>query len=150
MQIEPKLSGHWTDDQLIAHLYSVGPGDEHINFCGECQARLSAMQQRRATIDRRSSAGEDVTFEFLAAQRRSTYAKTAAPVRWWSLLPAQRWVSVAAMAALLAGSVFLYEANEHHYRNQQLTDAQLAQEVSQMAADSEPQATAPLQALFEE
>ncbi len=150
MHIESKLSGHWTDDQLIAHLYSVGPGDGHMNVCGECQARLKAMQQRRTAIDRHTSADEDVTFEFLAAQRRSIYAKAAAPVRWWSMLPARRWVPVVAMTTLLAGSVFLYEANQHHYTNEQLTDAQLAQQVSQMAADPEPQPTAPLQALFEE
>jgi hypothetical protein len=150
MHIESEPSGHWTDDQLIAHLYSVGPEDGHINFCGECQVRLNAMEQRRDAIERRSSGDRDVTFEFLAAQRRSIYAKITAPVRWWSTLPVRRWTSLVATTLLLAGSIFLYEENRSHYTNTNLTDAQLAQEVSQMASDSEPQSTAPLQALFEE
>ncbi len=150
MHIESKLSGHWTDDQLIAHLYSVGPEDGHIDFCGECQARLSAIEQRRDSIERRSSGDRDVTFEFLAAQRRSIYAKVTAPVPWWPALPVRRWASLAATTLLLAGSIFLYEENRSHYTKSNLTDAQLVQEVSQMASDSEPQSTAPLQALFEE
>ena len=29
MSVESNVSGHWTDEQLIAHLYGIGPEDRH-------------------------------------------------------------------------------------------------------------------------
>ncbi len=35
MNIESNLSGHWTDEQLIEHLYGIGPAGKHIEeLCG--------------------------------------------------------------------------------------------------------------------
>ena len=30
MSVESNVSGHWTDEQLIAHLYGIGPEDRHL------------------------------------------------------------------------------------------------------------------------
>ena len=151
MSIESKLSGHWTDDELIQHLYGVGPEDGHIDSCQECQARLSAAQASRKMLELDPSAGAAISHDFLAAQRRGIYAKLTESRRSKTATFARRWASAAATLAILGGSVLLYE--EKHQRdlaNDRVTDVQLAQDVSQMAQDSEPQPTAPLQALFEE
>lgn len=150
MSIESKVSGHWTDEQLIAHLYGVGPQDPHVDNCADCQARLLAMQSQRKAEELAASPGE-VGFEFLAAQRRQIYAKITEPARWWSRLQLRRWASAAAGLAVIAGGLLIVE----HDRKppvvpNNISDAQLAQDVSRMAEDSEPPATAPLQALFEE
>ena len=63
----------------------------------------------------------------------------------------RRWASAAATLLVLGGGLMVYE--EHHEQavmNDKISDAQLAAQVSSMALDSEPQSTAPLQALFEE
>lgn len=150
MSIESKVSGHWTDEQLIAHLYGVGPQGSHVEDCADCQARLLAMRSQRQAVEAASSPS-DVSFEFLAAQRRRIHARVTEPVRWWSHLPLRRWTSAAAGIAVVAGGLLIVE----HDRRQpavpnNISDAQLARDVSRMAEDPEPPATAPLQALFEE
>jgi hypothetical protein len=62
----------------------------------------------------------------------------------------RRWVSAAATVLVLGGSVFFYEQRQARVTENHVTDAELAQDVSLMSLDSEPPATAPLQALFEE
>jgi hypothetical protein len=151
MSIESKLSGHWTDDELIQHLYGVGPGNGHIDFCRECQARLSAAQAHRQMLELSSSAEEAVNYDFLTAQRRTIYAKLTGRTSWRSAIFARRWASAAATFLVLGGSVLFYEQKHRHdLANDRVSDAELAQDVSQMAQDSEPQPTAPLQGLFEE
>jgi hypothetical protein len=151
MNIESKLSGHWTDEQLIEHLYGVGPEDGHIQQCMDCQARFSAMQANRHAIERAGSSQADVSFEFLAAQRRQIYAKLTEPAHWWSHFELKRWVSAAATVLVAGGGLFLYEQNHKQQMvDNRVSDAQLAQEVSRMAQESEALPTAPLHALFEE
>ncbi len=149
MSIESKVSGHWTDEELIAHLYGVGPQDLHIGKCADCNARLVAMQARRQAAELAAAPGE-VSFEFLAAQRRAIYRRVSEPVRWWSHVQMRRWASAAAGVAVLAGGLMIFESDRRPAAPNKISDAQLAQDVSRMAEDGEPPATAPLQALFEE
>ncbi len=146
MNIESNRSGHWTDDQLIAHLYGVGPDDRHLSNCQECQLRLSGLEKRRQGLR-----SEDVSAELLASQRRRIYARLTAPARWSSRWQVRRWVSAVAVAVVLSGSALYYEEHERQQAaNSMLSDAQLAQDVSLMSQNSEAQPTAPLQALFDE
>jgi hypothetical protein len=147
MSIESKLSGHWTDDELIQHLYGVGRGDGHADVCAECRARLSAAQAHRSALEADASAHETAGHEFLMAQRRRIYARLNEPARWWTNIPTVRWASAAASLLVLAGSMLVYQ---HKVRVEAAADAELARDVSRMASDSEPPSTAPLQALFEE
>lgn len=65
--------------------------------------------------------------------------------------PLRRWISAAASLLIIASGLFVYEHNHPKQAiDNKVTDAQLAQEVSRMAQDSEPALTVPLQALFEE
>ena len=145
------VSGHWTDEQLIEYLYGVGPQDGHLAGCRFCQARVSSLHVRRRTMELSASPDREIGFEFLAAQRRKIYAKLTAPTHWWSFLQARRWTSATATLVLLGSGLLLYEENHKQQSIQdKVSDAQLAREVSSMAADPEPEPTAPLQALFEE
>lgn len=133
------MSGHWTDEDLIQHIYGIGPEDAHIEKCFDCQERLSAMQASRIAVER----PEEVSFELLAAQRRNVYARVSQPVRW----NVRGWVSVAATVLVIAGGLIVYEQDHHKVR---VSDTQLALDASRMAADSVPDAAAPLKALFQE
>jgi hypothetical protein len=143
MNIVSAQSNHWTDDQLVDHLYGVGPVDAHLNECPNCLSRLAAMQARRGQV----SIEETVTDQFLAAQRRSIYARLSEPHHWWNDIPARRWAAAAAMFSVLAGSAALYQDHRHELAEVR-ADAQLAQDVSQLSFESEPPATAPLKGLF--
>jgi hypothetical protein len=151
MSIESKLSGHWTDDELIRHLYGIGPDGGHIDSCEECQGRLAAAQAHRQMLELSASAEQAVSYDFLTAQRRRIYAKLTEPTRWRPAMWARRWASAAATVLVLGGSVLVYEQKHRPAAaNDRISDVQLAQDVSSVALDAEPQPTAPLQALFDE
>lgn len=147
--MESKVSGHWTDEQLIEHLYGLTDDARHVDACADCQARLSSMRARRHVVEKHS-VDEDASFEFLAAQRRKIYAKLTEPRHFWSDGRLRRWASAAATVAVLGGGFLVYEDHRQQVMDNRVSDAQLAQEVSSMAQESEPQPTAPLQVLFEE
>jgi anti-sigma factor RsiW len=146
--MESKVSGHWTDDRLIAHLYGVEPEDAHFENCVECKTRLARMEANRRALDR--SAEEEVSFDFLAAQRRKIYARLTDHGHNWHG-SVRRWAAAAATVLVMGGGLLVYEEMQQQSTvKNKVSDAQLAQEVSSMTQDSEPQPTAPLQALFEE
>jgi hypothetical protein len=148
MNIESKVSGHWTDDQLIHHIYGLHPDDGHLVACSDCRQRLESMQSARLKID---SAGEgDPNHLFLEAQRRTIYHRFSEPRPWWSQAPVKRWGSAVATLFVLGGGLFVYQDQHRRSLENQISDAQLAQEVSFMSQESESPATAPLQALFEQ
>jgi hypothetical protein len=143
MNIVSAKSGHWTDEQLLEHLYGIGPADDHLDQCELCSNRLSSMQTRRLRLSGEEPVGDD----FLAAQRRAIYARMSKPHHWWNDVPVRHWAAAAAMFTVLAGSAALYQDHRREIAEAQ-ADAQLAQDVSQMSFDSESKATAPLQGLF--
>ena len=152
MDIESRLSGHWTDDQLIEHLYGIGPEDGHLRVCGACQGRLAAAQSARRALETDLTADSDSAgYDFLMAQRRRIYARLSEPAKSWTGVSVRRWAPAFAVLLALAGGLFVYDQGFRQERiDQRVSDAQLAHEVSCMAADSEPLSTAPLRALFEQ
>ena len=149
--MESKVSGHWTDDQLIALLYELEHENDHLRGCAICQARLSDMRLRRQSIEVAASEDDSVGFEFLAAQRRGIYAKITTQPRWWSKLELRAWGSAAAMMLVLGGGLVIYEENHRRQvRDNVVSDVQLAQDVSTITQDSEAEPTGPLHELFEE
>jgi predicted anti-sigma-YlaC factor YlaD len=144
MKDESNVSGHWTDEELVAHVYGVGPEKGHLDQCAECQGRFASMLAHRNMLER-SAPQKDVSVEFLAAQRRSIYARLTISQHW----PLRRWASVATGVLIMGGGMLVYQQQRHMVDNR-ISDAQLAADVSRMAADAEPDSTAPLQALFEE
>lgn len=142
------MSGHWTDERLIAYLYGVEPEDGHFEKCAECHARLADMQANRRTVD--ASSEEEVSFDFLAGQRRKIYARLTEPGSAWQRRSIRRWAAAAATLLVIGGGLLIYEETQQGTVGNNVSDAQLAQQVSSMTQDSESQATAPLEALFEE
>lgn len=137
---------HWTDEQLLAHLYGVGPEDGHLNDCAACRQRITEMQANRQSFEALRGTDDDVTFEFLARQRRAIYAGLG---RKRSFFAVGRWASALAMVAVVAGAIIVIEERQQA-DNRQISDAQLVEEVSQMAQDPTPTAIAPIEGLFQE
>ena len=151
MNIKSDLSRHWTDEQVIEHLYGIGPDAGHLDECSECRERLSRMAIARRAVEANAAADEELPSDLLAAQRRSIYAQINRIQSWPSWLNVRRWAAVGAIVALLGGGAALYEqVRQQEAAQNRVTDAQLAQQVSQIASDSEPGPMAPLQALFDE
>ena len=98
------MTPHPADEELIVHLYGAGSDDRHIASCAECQARLSQMRVHRQVVERESVSNE-ISLDFLAAQRRRIYQRISEPVRWWSHLHVRHWVSAAAGLAVMTGGL---------------------------------------------
>jgi hypothetical protein len=139
-------SEHWTDEQLVAHLYGVGPEDGHLNDCAACRLRINDMQANRQSFEALRGTDEDVTFELLARQRRAIYSGLR---RKQSVFGMGRWASATAMVAVVAGAIIVIEERQQA-EHRQISDAQLVEEVSQMAQDPTPTAVAPIEGLFQE
>lgn len=140
---------HWTEDELLAHLYGIGPEDGHVSFCKECAERLRLMEESRLFHEASSASVLEPGFDFLTGQRRRIYQRISNPARHsmiWRLAPA-----VAASLVLALGLLLF---NQQHARNAKLasrpTDAQLVDYVGGAATDPEPAPVAPIQALFQE
>jgi hypothetical protein len=149
MRVEPGSLAHWSGEQLIQHLYGVGPEDGHLEDCLECREKLSLMQAHRQSTEAYAFTGEAADRDFLMAQRRQIYAKLARPEPWFAGGFVKRWASAAAAVLVLSGGALLYEEKHRPSLSaDHVSDAELARDVSQMSQDPEAESTAPLQALF--
>jgi hypothetical protein len=141
---------HWTDDELLAFIYGIGPSGNHMDECPGCQSRLAAMKLSRQTVESSASFTEAVDPSFLAAQRRTIYQRMDKPVRWWNAAPVRRWAAGVATVCILGGSLVVFEHNrEMQLAQERMNDAKLAQEVAAMAQDTDVSSMAPLEGLFE-
>jgi hypothetical protein len=139
---------HWTEQELIAHLYAVGPDGSHIEDCAECSARLERMRNARRGYESLYDGSSQVNHEFLAAQRRRIYARLSQ-----SLNPGRmrRFAPALAASLVIAGGLFFYEQEQTNQRPAvKISDTQLVEDVGQIAMNPEPAPVAPLEALFEE
>jgi hypothetical protein len=139
---------HWTEHELLAHLYGIGPDNGHIENCSECAGRLRFMEQARAMHE---SAGADFVepeFEFLAAQRRKIYQRIAAPGHslLWRFGPAL----AASLVLVLGLAIVDSERQNRHVSAPAPTDTQLVEYVGSAAMNSEPAPVAPIEGLFQE
>jgi hypothetical protein len=137
---------HWTEDELIAHLYGVGPEDGHLHECAECGTRLEQMQAARQNYESLQTEDE-VTFDFLAAQRRRIYERLFKP---GSKL-VRRFAPALAASLVVAGGLLFYQQEQSQTQPVvKASDSQLVEDVGRVAMNPEPAPTAPLQALFEQ
>ena len=148
-------SGHLNDEQLIAALYLSGDGDLHFGnlhlaACKKCSERMTALQAHRLQVESCSVPDPDLSFESLNARRRAIYASLSQPVSVWARLAPIRWVSAVATTLVLGGGLILYQGkHQASDKDDRISDAQLALEVSQLSQGSEVSPTQPLQELFE-
>jgi hypothetical protein len=136
-------SGHWTNDELLAAIYGLGPSGNHLEICADCRTRLAGMKSNREAIE--GLAGLPVDAAFLAAQRRAVYQRLDQPARSW-----KAWAAGLTTACALSASLFLYQHNQQmKVAQESMNDAKLMQEVAAMANDTGASSMAPLEGLFE-
>jgi hypothetical protein len=138
------MNKHLTTDELVERLYGVESGiahsKSHLDDCAECAERFRELSERRAL----AAEPPPVSYEFLAAQRRSIYARMGerpqARVKW---VPA-----LAAAVCLLAAGVFVNRPAQ--VAKPEIDDAQLFSDVYSMEQSMEPLAAKPIHAVFEQ
>ncbi len=136
-------SRHWNDDELIGHLYGVGPEDGHLEECGECAQRWQALLSVRQQALKQPPVSE----ELLAGQRRAVSRRLAASRLKRGWLPFAPAAIAAAAVVLLA--VVLYRPAPAPAPGLGIPDAELYSDVYSMVQSNEPLAVQPMHALFE-
>jgi hypothetical protein len=134
---------HWTDDELVARLYGVGPEDGHIDTCEDCARRLGAMQFVRDSV---LASSPKVSEPFLAAQRRAVLerAEAGGESLWpFSLTPALSALALVLLAFLLSRPAPPPQPSLAS------SETQLFAEVYAEIQTAEPSAVAPIYGLFE-
>ena len=137
-----EMKQHLSADELVDRLYGVG-NSEHFDECGECRQRLEQLRERRAMAAAPVAASHD----FLAAQRRSIYARMGER-------PQKKWVpALAAAACMIAAGVFVYHPTEQavsQTAKPEIDSAQLFSDVYSMEQSMEQLAAKPIHAIFDQ
>jgi hypothetical protein len=139
---------HWTEDELLAHLYGIGPEDGHIESCAECASRLRVMEETRSLHEGAAADSIEPGFDFLAAQRRNIYQRIAKPRHslLWRFGPAL----TASLVLVLGLAIVDSQRQSQKVNAPALTDTQLVEYVGSAAMDPEPAPVAPIEGLFQE
>ncbi|HYK92287.1 MAG TPA: hypothetical protein VE398_26235 [Acidobacteriota bacterium] len=133
---------HWSDEEVLARLYGVGPEDGHIEVCQDCRTRLEAMELRRKTLLDRDLR---VPAQFLAEQRRSIYER----LERRPLLLRLRLVPSLAMVLFLFVILTMFRPSPQEPPRIPVPDAQVFEDVFDIASSTEPSAVEPVRSLFE-
>ncbi len=143
---------HWTHDELLDHVYGVGPADGHHLECAECRERLAVLQSRRATrVGEMQPEAPWLPEEFLRAQREAIAQRVAAgPPRQHSWWRPPVWAAVMVAAAMALS--WPQPAREKLTASGSMpkSDAGMYLEIYQTISTEEPRALAPMHSLFEE
>lgn len=134
------MNGHLTNDQLVDQLYGLAQ-HQHLSDCGVCAKRWSDLRARREQIVTAAGGESD---EFFMAQRARVRARLEKEPR-----ARLGWVPAAVAAAcLLAVGLFVHRPAAAPAMD--AGDAQLFSDVYSMEQSVEPNAAAPIHALFED
>jgi hypothetical protein len=134
---------HWSDEELVAKLYGVGPEDGHLDECESCARRWEAIRGRHKSL--RAPAIE-VPETFLAAQRRAIHVRLGEkPHAFPRLL-------YPVLAALLLAMFLVVKRPppEEPSPARRIPDSQLFDDVFRIVSDTEPSSIGPIRSLFEE
>jgi len=138
---------HWTNDEILDHIYGVGPEDGHDRDCPECRERIDALQALRKARHVEPWVPE----EFLQSQREAVRMRVSHGAglagAWWS---APAWAAL--MVALAVGLSWPTPPAERLVAGGKGAppDAGMYLEIYQTISTEEPRALAPMHALFEE
>lgn len=148
---------HWTSDQLLDKLYGISnaeaAAESHLGSCADCSARWDRLTMQRVAIVEPPAVSND----FLAAQRRSIYARMdQKPPLWWHSLFSQKGFAASAAAVLvIVGGLAFFRSGPVPLTHptvaspqQEVSDTQFFAEMSRLEQSSMPQAVSPIKALF--
>lgn len=134
---------HWSEQDLINHVYGIAPAADHLDACAECRARAAELSARRT----QAAQPPEVSSEFLAAQRRSIYRKLGRePRRRFHAMPA----FAAALVLLVATLLFRPHPDAPPPLVTSAADSKLFSDLYAIEENPEPQAVQTMQSLFEE
>lgn len=137
---------HYSDDELIARLYELGPEDGHLVECDKCNGRWRELLARRDQL--RATVAPDEAE--LARQRQAVLEAISRPAR-------RRWLPYAMAAGAAAAVVLAVSLSIPKPGGQPpspktppgLSDADLLAEVYTLVYHPEPAGLEPVRALFE-
>ena len=143
---------HWTEDDITQWLYGLRTDAAHLEACPACRAQVDAAQQRRRQV----LCAPQVTADFLAAQRRTIYARLErprSPFTSWLPLWNARWTASVAMAlglGILGVNLSRTPAPPSPSPLVNASDARLYSDLVAIDQSAEPRAIRPIKSLFEE
>lgn len=133
-------SRHWSDEEILADLYGVGPVDRSPHECADCRQRREWVRRRQEEL----RAAPELSETFLAAQRQAIMARAQGRPRFsgWRLVP-----GLAAVVLLLLTILVIRPVPKIQPAPE--PDAQLLEDVFSIVARSEPRAVEPVRGLFQ-
>jgi hypothetical protein len=135
---------HWTESDFQNWLYGLRDQDQHIVECPVCRGEIERLGRERERITASPAVSDEVSHEFLAAQRRRIYQRIEAPRHNPFAL---RWVLSAAMLLLMIAGITFQQLRKSVPA---ISDEQLFSDLSSMEQSAEPKAIQPIHNLFEE
>jgi hypothetical protein len=141
---------HWSDDELLDRVYGVGPEDDHLNVCAECEQRWLALSaSREALVSRTSVESANLTPAQLLRQREAVMARIERSSGF--LLPWRAVVAFAGAAAMMVGFIVYHPEHSKPVTVQTASsDAQFFSEIYSEVEQMEPRAVKPMRRLFQE
>ena len=138
---------HWSEDELLDRLYGVGPDDDHLSVCAECDERLQALAARRRVV----VSNEECTVApaLLLRQRVAVMERIERPgsslVSWRAAT-----AFTCAIAIVLIFAVYQPQRPKAVVTQTASSDAQFFSEIYSEVEQIEPRAAKPMRRLFEE
>ena len=138
---------HWSDDELIARLYGIGPSGMHLEECAECAGRWRQLLAARKRVIAEPAVPEDR----MAALRRATLARMEQPARHaWR----PGFAGALASLALLLLALVLSRPAPGPQPTMAVSggppESELFAEIYTTVETTEPAAVTPIRSLFEE
>ena len=133
---------HWSDEEILADLYGVGPVAGSRDECADCQRRRQSMRRRQEEL---RAAAPEPSETFFAAQRQAVMARGTYHPRFSSL----QLVPGLAAVVLLLLAIFFNRPVPPAQPAPEVSDAQLLEDVFSIVARSEPTPVEPVRGLFQ-
>ena len=132
---------HWSDEEILADLYGVGPVAGSLDECADCRQRREAMRRRQEEL---RAAVPKLSEGFLAAQRQAIMARAVLRPR---LSVLQLVPGLAAALLLLLAIIVTRPVPKIQPAPE--SDAQILEDVFLIVSRSEPRPVEPVRGLFQ-
>ncbi len=135
---------HWTDEQITHWLYGLEPEAAHLDGCPDCRQRAESASARKSA----ATAAPDVSWEFLAEQRRSINKRLERPLYDWARIRNFASVVMLLLVAVLSFNLLRPPAATSPLATP--ADERLFSDLVAIDQSTVPRAVKPIQNLFEE